>query len=184
MWPVRGGVLRDDGTMSDDGLRPVSCRTLIADVGPAEVLARCGAVEPFLCPGGLVLQELTPAVSALLHEDPSTAHLADLLEDDRLVAVSEMPGWCLLTETGTRLGFTAAAALSRGTTLVAYAPGEFLWMADGEPRLRFDAGRWDGPEAPKFGEFGVGEELVDRLTGIRLTPTTIAGAACLCAVAG
>ncbi len=167
----------------DGGLRPVSCRTLIADVGPVDVLDRCGAADPFLCPGGLVLRALSPEADAVLHDDAATAHLADRLASDRLVAVTEMPGWCLLTETGTRLGLTAAAALSRGTTLVSYAPGEFRWHQDGELRLRFDAGRWDGPEAPKFGEYGVGEDLVDRLTGIRLTPTTIAGAVCLCATA-
>lgn len=113
------------------------CLTLVGELSLDEAIQRIGGVDPQVVPGPLAVRGLPADVVAGLPGDLGPVY--ERLENQRVVALTQLPGWVLLIEWGGDfLGREGAVRLSEGTTLVAHGNGNFLWMRDGAVQLEFD----------------------------------------------
>ncbi|SDS51908.1 DUF6461 domain-containing protein [Actinoplanes derwentensis] len=182
------------------------CLTLVGELTLDEAIQRIGGENPQAVPGPLVVHGLPAEVVAELPGD--LGPVFERLETERVVAVTQLPGWVLLVEWGGDfLGREGAVRLSRGTTLVAHgneqSGAHFLWMQDGAVQLAFDpahAGLRTGEKADSLvqimAEVGFVLEagghragphdpaaslaLADFLTGLRLGPSVLHEAVYVC----
>ncbi|GAA1651409.1 DUF6461 domain-containing protein [Actinoplanes couchii] len=182
------------------------CLTLVGDLALDEAVRRIGGENPEAVPGPLVVHGLPEDVVAGLPGD--LGPVFERLESERVVALTQLPGWVLLVEWGGDfLGHDGAERLSAGTTLVAHSTEEsgshFLWMRDGIVQLAFDpehAGLRIGTKsnslvqimaevgfnleigAPRTGPYDPAASLAlaDFLTGVRLGPAALHEAVYVC----
>ncbi|GAA2260928.1 hypothetical protein GCM10010430_51310 [Kitasatospora cystarginea] len=193
-----------------DVLNEAYCLTLVEGLSPEDLLDRIGAKPLHRVTGVAALLEAADefedgGFQDVLDDDDD--------DDRLFIAATEVGGWALAVEHYGHLGISVPVmeALSRGTRLVSHfrninAVDHFYWQEDGRTRLHFEPlfafGR-DGSDADATAAmmeqagFDLREDddcdsalhteaafaLAEHLTGVRLTPELLDGAAFLCGAA-